>query len=399
MSPTRNSSERKQERSSGGDYDKSLHDDHEENQHNDGEEKREQEPQRAIPNYSENQVGIPSQTLTNNPLSIENQALMRILQVHHIPERHQRCLRSDIVTNLNESTQDSTGMIRGLLGLDQTLPQALPLDLQNHQQLLVHRSRNARLGLDYSWQGNNQRLLSSAIFTVPQNNQLQPSFLASLIHTIDEEQTTTRLQAFRRAALAGAPNHKDHVPGIITSANAALSLSATTTSPLQNLPLIERQNSRQNTLSDTSQLSHLRLRHEGIRPLHHNNSSFSSHTDRLPVGGPESFPMILHHALMALENTPGGESIAAFLPDGLSFRIQNREKFEEQVLAAFFPRMKGYSSFQRQLNLYGFKRCMDGRYWHERFARHDPALLTEMRREKVKRKRPRGKPQTHNNNL
>ena len=67
----------------------------------------------------------------------------------------------------------------------------------------------------------------------------------------------------------------------------------------------------------------------------------------------------------------------------MSFRIVNRTKFEQQVMVAFFPRMKGYASFQRQLNLYEFRRCMDGRYWHECFIRNDPALLIEMRRTKA----------------
>lgn len=108
------------------------------------------------------------------------------------------------------------------------------------------------------------------------------------------------------------------------------------------------------------------------------------------VGGTEFFPMVLHRALAELELVAGGTDIAAFLSHGRSFQIKDQARFEEKVLPCFFPRMKGFPSFQRQLNLYKFRRLggagLDRRsYSHELFVRHQPELARRMRRTRVKR--------------
>ena len=116
---------------------------------------------------------------------------------------------------------------------------------------------------------------------------------------------------------------------------------------------------------------------------------------RIPlVGGPESFPMVLHRALAELELIDGGKSIATFLPAGRSFYIKNQALFAAHVLPVFFPKMKGFASFQRQLNLYDFRRVggvgLDrGAYRHELFARDYPAMSCRMRRTKIKGSRHR----------
>lgn len=106
--------------------------------------------------------------------------------------------------------------------------------------------------------------------------------------------------------------------------------------------------------------------------------------------GPQSFPMVLHRVLAELELVPGGLEIATFMPDGKSFQISNHIFFEEEVLPVFFPRMAGYASFQRQLNLYSFKRDVGGNqgavYRHVLFIRELPALSSEMKRAKKKAK-------------
>ena len=116
---------------------------------------------------------------------------------------------------------------------------------------------------------------------------------------------------------------------------------------------------------------------------------------RIPlVGGPESFPMVLHRVLAELELVGGGRSIATFLPDGRSFNIKNQALFASQVLPVFFPKMKGFASFQRQLNLYDFRRIGGGgpdrgAYRHELFVRDCPAVSCRMKRTKIKGCRPR----------
>ena len=331
---------------------------------------------------------------------METQALMRILQLHRTVQRHQHGFGSATANNMNEFHQDYSGLVRGVLqvGLVQPSTLAIPGGFEQLQLILFERLRQARIDLELSRLGYSQ-LVFHPEFAVPQDDRLQSSFYESLARPITG-QISARLLGDHRAnfvmALPGTLTHRDPEPAIMCTANNAFSLLPI--QPLQNVPLTEHVHSRQSIPPDMSRINRLRLPHEEpIRPFNDNIFSYSSNTDVIPVTGPESFPMVLHRALLALENNPRGASIAAFLADGLSFRIQNRVSFEQKVIVAFFPRMKGYASFQRQLNLYGFRRCMDGRYWHEYFARHDPALLTEMRRRKVKRNRISGKTQAQGN--
>ena len=396
MSSTRALSPSKQVRSNGEANVNNCPDEHDKNQEDDVEEKI--ETHQAIPNYSENQLEISGQVVTNDPLSVENQALMRTLQVHrtfqlHHDHHHHR-LRYDTANNMIDLQEDPSGLIRGVLGLEQSSPQALPAGFQQRQQLLIDRRRRERLGLDLSHLIYSQLLFPHGV-AVQQNDQFQDAFLERILRTRTiAGQTTTGLVGARRASIATdlpvTSINRNHQPTVMGAANSIFSLSSI--SPVQNMALTEHIDGRQTLPSDTSQLNDLSLSHEeATSPFNDYITSYSSKDYRLPVEGPESFPMVLHRALLSLENNPGGETVAAFLPDGLSFRIQNRTEFEKKCMRTFFPRMKGYASFQRQLNLYGFRRCMDGRYWHECFARHDPSLLTEMRRIKIKRNRPSGK--------
>ncbi|KAI2493672.1 DNA binding protein [Fragilaria crotonensis] len=99
--------------------------------------------------------------------------------------------------------------------------------------------------------------------------------------------------------------------------------------------------------------------------------------------------MVLHRALAELEFNGRHADIAEFLPDGRTFQIKNQTFFEETILPTFFPKMKCFASFQRQLNLYNFKRVggkgfARGLYRHELFIRDNPALSSGMRRIKKK---------------
>jgi hypothetical protein len=107
--------------------------------------------------------------------------------------------------------------------------------------------------------------------------------------------------------------------------------------------------------------------------------------------GINTFPMILHLALTQLELTTIGTATACFLPDGKSFQIRNQFLFEKHILPRFFPKMKSYASFQRQLNLYNFVRIRKkagtadcASYQHNAFLRDFPALSCGMRRTKNK---------------
>ena len=119
---------------------------------------------------------------------------------------------------------------------------------------------------------------------------------------------------------------------------------------------------------------------------------------RIPrCAGLETFPMVLHRALAELELVEDGRTIATFLPDGRSFRIKDQALFTKKIMPVFFPKMKGFASFQRQLNLYNFERVAGvglnrGAYRHKLFVRDYPAMSSSMRRIKMKCTRPRGKP-------
>ena len=104
-------------------------------------------------------------------------------------------------------------------------------------------------------------------------------------------------------------------------------------------------------------------------------------------GAAEPFPQKIHRMLADLERLPGGTDIASFLPHGRAFSIHNPKTFVGEIMPRYF-RMSRFSSFQRQLNLYDFKRITDGRdkgaYYHELFLHSRPALCSQMKRTKIK---------------
>lgn len=113
---------------------------------------------------------------------------------------------------------------------------------------------------------------------------------------------------------------------------------------------------------------------------------------RRRASGKETFPMKLHRLLLDLENFPDGESIATFFPDGNAFIIKDSELFEKRVLHKYFPKMKNFSSFHRQLNLYDFERLgsfssvchTKGAYCHSLFRKDQPNWASLMRPTRIK---------------
>jgi hypothetical protein len=102
----------------------------------------------------------------------------------------------------------------------------------------------------------------------------------------------------------------------------------------------------------------------------------------------ESFPVKLHRLLLDLELQEGGTDIASFVPNGIAFAVHNTSRFEGEVMRKYFPRMNRFASFQRQLNLYDFRRVNDGpargAYYHPSFNRDFPVLCRAMKRTKIK---------------
>lgn len=86
--------------------------------------------------------------------------------------------------------------------------------------------------------------------------------------------------------------------------------------------------------------------------------------------------------------------LVEWLPHGNSFVVQDQELFCSQVLPKYFRHTK-LTSFQRQLNLYGFRRITKGpdtgAYCHPEFKRDYPENLAGIKR--VVRKGATAEPQ------
>jgi len=87
-----------------------------------------------------------------------------------------------------------------------------------------------------------------------------------------------------------------------------------------------------------------------------------------------SFPMKLHTMLEVSERL-GFEDVVSWQPGGKSFKVLDADRFARDVMQDYFNQTK-YKSFQRQLNLYGFKRVHHGPnkggYIHPCFAKATP---------------------------
>lgn len=120
------------------------------------------------------------------------------------------------------------------------------------------------------------------------------------------------------------------------------------------------------------------------------------------------FPTTLHQMLTLVDKYPEEyhiDGIGSFRPrdvlywehHGRSFVIVDKDKIVNFFLPKFFPLQKEYSSFQRQLNLYGFKRLKGEnlnhvvvnkqivgkyRYYHEMFLRTRPDMCRWIMRSK-----------------
>ena len=99
-----------------------------------------------------------------------------------------------------------------------------------------------------------------------------------------------------------------------------------------------------------------------------------------------SFPLKLHAVLDQVERD-GLSSIVSWQPHGRCFVIHKPKEFVDHVMPNYFRQTK-LTSFQRQLNLYGFCRLTRGKdsggYYHELFLRGKQFLCKRMVRTKVK---------------
>ncbi|KAG5185195.1 HSF-type DNA-binding-domain-containing protein, partial [Tribonema minus] len=90
------------------------------------------------------------------------------------------------------------------------------------------------------------------------------------------------------------------------------------------------------------------------------------------------FPHVLYNILEV-----EAPEVITWTSTGRAFGIQDMPRFRTQVLPTHFKHDK-FSSFQRQLNLYGFRKIVRGKeaggYMHKDFQRGRADLLPHVRR-------------------
>ncbi len=107
---------------------------------------------------------------------------------------------------------------------------------------------------------------------------------------------------------------------------------------------------------------------------------------RKKTGGvTKPFPEKLHEMLES--ESSDASPIVSWLPHGRAFIVRKPKLFTTQTMPKYFRQTK-LTSFQRQLNLYGFRRITRGTdagaYYHELFLRGRLQLCMKMVRQKVK---------------
>jgi hypothetical protein len=108
---------------------------------------------------------------------------------------------------------------------------------------------------------------------------------------------------------------------------------------------------------------------------------------RGPRGGVAvPFPDKLHHMLTEVSKE-GLDHIVSWQPHGRCFVVHKAKEFVTTVMPKYFRQTK-LTSFQRQLNLYGFCRLTSGKdrggYYHELFLNGRPFLCKRMMRTRIK---------------
>lgn len=100
---------------------------------------------------------------------------------------------------------------------------------------------------------------------------------------------------------------------------------------------------------------------------------------------PEKLYEMLSNESSAAEEDPN--CVVSWLPHGRAFIVRKPKLFTSKIMPKYFRQTK-LTSFQRQLNLYGFRRITQGAdagaYYHELFLRGRPQLCMRMVRQKVK---------------
>mmetsp|Transcript_19334 Transcript_19334/g.44054 ORF Transcript_19334/g.44054 Transcript_19334/m.44054 type:complete len:239 (-) Transcript_19334:173-889(-) len=108
-------------------------------------------------------------------------------------------------------------------------------------------------------------------------------------------------------------------------------------------------------------------------------------------GVPQQFPRRLYEMLEVESSSQSSQDfdkkIIRWSKSGRAFKISDTKTFAEILLPRYFKTSK-FSSFQRNLNLYGFSKVRRGpdadMYAHPSFIRGSPSNLSELRKENTR---------------
>eukprot|EP00538_Stauroneis_constricta_P002255 CAMPEP_0119553038 /NCGR_PEP_ID=MMETSP1352-20130426/5891_1 /TAXON_ID=265584 /ORGANISM="Stauroneis constricta, Strain CCMP1120" /LENGTH=508 /DNA_ID=CAMNT_0007599369 /DNA_START=117 /DNA_END=1643 /DNA_ORIENTATION=+ len=136
---------------------------------------------------------------------------------------------------------------------------------------------------------------------------------------------------------------------------------------------------------DASSIADAQVAAEGSKGKTSSSSAATTATTkkrRTRGGVTEPFPERLHRMLSEVEEK-GDTDIVSWYAHGRAFGVHDPTRFVEEVLPKYFKQSR-LSSFQRQLNLYGFTRISTGPdtggYYHELFLQGRAQLCIHMRR-------------------
>jgi HSF-type DNA-binding len=114
------------------------------------------------------------------------------------------------------------------------------------------------------------------------------------------------------------------------------------------------------------------------------NTTKDSVKSQFLLTGP--FPRVLYELLENSEKE-GYVDLVSWQRHGRAFRVHNPKQFVASIMPLYFHQTR-YTSFQRQLSLYGFVRIKTGKdrgaYYHEHFVRGCKSLCLSIQRTPVK---------------